>query len=439
MKASQAISGEIVLSKLLEKLMKIIIENAGAQVGYLIWESQGKMAIEASSHVDSRQVTVLQSLPMDDRVPESLLNYVTRTRETVVKHDAVREGRFTKDPYIQGHQTKSILCAPLINQGKLIGIVYLENNLTAGAFTPERVEVLQILSGQAAIAIENAQFYHTLEEKVADRTAKLAAANQEITKLNERLKAENLRMSAELEVTQKLQQMVLPNESELEAIEGLEIAGFMEPADEVGGDYYDVLQQDGKVKLAIGDVTGHGLESGILMIMTQTAVRSLLSAQETDPVKFLDAINRTIYGNVERMNSDKNLTLCLLDYAEGVVSLSGQHEDAIVVRADGTIELIDTMDLGFPIGLDAEIADFIAQTSVQLCPGDGIVLYTDGITEAEDIEGVQYGQERLCEVISQNWQGSAKEVRQAVVDDVRRHMGAQKVYDDITLLVLKQK
>ena len=439
MKASQAISGEIVLSKLLEKLMKIIIENAGAQVGYLIWESQGKMAIEASSYVDDRQVTVLQSLPMDDRVPESLLNYVTRTRETVVKHDAVREGRFTKDPYIQGHQTKSILCVPLINQGKLIGIVYLENNLTTGAFTPERVEVLQILSGQAAIAIENAQFYHTLEQKVADRTAKLAAANQEITKLNERLKAENLRMSAELEVTRKFQQMVLPNESELEAIEGLEIAGFMEPADEVGGDYYDVLQQDGKVKLAIGDVTGHGLESGILMIMTQTAVRSLLANQETDPVKFLDAINRTIYGNVQRMNSDKNLTLCLLDYAEGVVSLSGQHEDAIVVRADGTIELIDTMDLGFPIGLDAEIADFIAQTSVQLCPGDGIVLYTDGITEAEDLEGVQYGQERLCEVISQNWQGSAKEVRQAVVDDVRRHMGAQKVYDDITLLVLKQK
>jgi len=439
MKASQAISGEIVLSKLLEKLMKIIIENAGAQVGYLIWESQGKMAIEASSHVDDRQVTVLQSVPIDDRVPASLLNYVTRTEETVVQHDAVNVGKFTNDPYIQGHQTKSILCAPLINQGKLIGIVYLENNLTTGAFTPERVEVLQILSGQAAIAIENAQFYHTLEEKVADRTAQLAAANREITKLNERLKAENLRMSAELEVTQKLQQMVLPNESELEAIEGLEIAGFMEPADEVGGDYYDVLQQDGKVKLAIGDVTGHGLESGILMIMTQTAVRSLLANNETDPVKFLDALNRTIYGNVERMNSDKNLTLCLLDYAEGVVSLSGQHEDAIVVRADGTIELIDTMDLGFPIGLDAEIADFIAETSVQLCPGDGIVLYTDGITEAEDLEGVQYGQERLCEVISENWQGSAVAVRQAVVDDVRRHMGAQKVYDDITLLVLKQK
>ncbi|NEP13338.1 MAG: CHASE2 domain-containing protein [Symploca sp. SIO2C1] len=283
------------------------------------------------------------------------------------------------------------------------------------------------------------EYAQTLEQKVEARTAELAQANEEITGLNEKLKAENLRMSAELEVTKQLQQMILPKESELESIEELDIAGFMEPADEVGGDYYDVLQQNGRVKIGIGDVTGHGLASGVLMIMAQTAVRTLQIMNETDPVKFLDVLNRTIYQNVERMNSDKNMTLALLEYSDGCLSLSGQHEEMIVVRVDGTIELIDTIDLGFPIGLDEEIADFIAQEKVKLNPGDLVVLYTDGITEAEDIQGVQYGLERLCEVVKQNWQQSAEEIRQIVIEDVRQHIGEQKVFDDITLLILKRK
>ncbi len=183
MKASQAISGEIVLDKLLASLMKILIENAGAQTGFLILRSQsqtrneaGEWVIEASGEVDSDKVTVLQSIPIDQHLPASIINYVTRTRETIVKNDAAQQGKFTNDPYIKANKTKSILCAPLLNQGQLSGIVYLENNLTGGAFTPDRLEVIQLLSGQAAIAIENAQLYNNLEQKVSDRTQELAQA-----------------------------------------------------------------------------------------------------------------------------------------------------------------------------------------------------------------------------------------------------------------------
>lgn len=290
---------------------------------------------------------------------------------------------------------------------------------------------------ESFIALEEAN--QELEHRVSERTAELNDANQEITLLNQRLKAENVRMKAELDITRQLQQMILPKEEELNRIPKLDIAGFMEPASEVGGDYYDVLTHNGLVKIGIGDVTGHGLESGVLMIMVQTAVRTLLANNETDPAKFLNVLNRVIYDNVQRMNSDKNLSLCLLDYDDGILCLSGQHEEMIVVRSGGKVERFDTIDLGFPIGLESDIAAFVAHTHVKLNSGDVVVLYTDGITEAENSLGVRYGVERFCEVISDNWHQCAEEIRQAVIEDVRQHIGEHRVYDDITLLVLKQK
>lgn len=255
----------------------------------------------------------------------------------------------------------------------------------------------------------------------------------------EKLKAENLRLSAELEVTRRLQQMILPKEEELKQIQPLDIAGFMEPASDVGGDYYDVLQSEQGVKIGIGDVTGHGLESGVVMIMVQTAIRTLMMQNENDPVQFLDIINRTIYDNVQRINSDKNLTLILLNYQNNCLRLSGQHESVIVMRAKGELELVDTIDLGFPIGLDEEIADFVAEKEIHLNTGDGVVLYTDGITEAENKAGEFYELDRLCNVIKHNWHQSAQDIKEAIINDVRLHIGQHTVYDDITLLVIKQR
>lgn len=268
---------------------------------------------------------------------------------------------------------------------------------------------------------------------------KFSEANHKITVLNERLKVENLRMSAELEITRRLQKMLLPKDHELSEIPGLEIAGFMESADAVGGDYYDVLTNNGATKIGIGDVTGHGFESGVLMLMVQTAIRTLQESNETDPVRFMDILNRTIYKNIKRMNTDKNLTLSLLDYHQGQLSISGQHEEMVVVRASGEVERVETMELGFPIGLDWDIAHLIAQTHVQLQSGDVAVLYTDGITEAEDINGVQYDMERLYDVVKRYRQRNATEIKEAVIQNLRQHIGQQKVFDDITLLVLKQK
>ncbi len=278
----------------------------------------------------------------------------------------------------------------------------------------------------------------TLESKVIKRTEQLESASQEIFELNGRLENENIRMKMELDLTRQVQRKILPKPEELSQIADLDIAGFMQPATEIGGDYYDILQQDGRVKIGIGDVTGHGLESGMLMLMVQTAVRTLLENNETDPQQFLNALNRTIYHNVQRMDSEKNMTLCLLDYENGKVRISGQHEEILVVRKGGMIQRIDTVDLGFPIGLEKEITEFLAYADIQLLPGDAIVLYTDGITEAENINNEQYGLKRLIKVIKENWQEAAEEIKQAVINDLWQFIGEQKLLDDVTLVVLKQ-
>jgi PAS domain S-box-containing protein len=187
-KASQAISSEITLDKLLEKLMKIAIENAGAQTGLLLlpdrrdlhMEDRHRWVIEAAGAVDRDDVQTLQSLPIDAVDPDAqmpylsvaIVNYVTKTQTSIVLNDAAHTGQFIHDPYIAAARPKSILCTPVLagaaapveHRGKLYGILYLENNLTTGAFTPERLEVLQLLSVQVAISLQNAQLYISLRE-----------------------------------------------------------------------------------------------------------------------------------------------------------------------------------------------------------------------------------------------------------------------------------
>ncbi len=437
-KASQALAGEIVLSKLLEKIMRIMIENAGAERGLLVLQQEDSWVIEAEGLLNSQKVTILQSIPLANNIAISVINYVVRTKEPVVLANAKQEGIYTEDSYIQQQKLQSILCSPILHQGKLIGVLYLENNLMEGAFTEARLKIIDILSSQAAISLENALLYRTLEEKVEERTEQLATASKKITLLNERLKEENVRMGTELDVAKQLQQMVLPKEAELLEIDSLDISGFMEPAEEVGGDYYEILNHDGHIKIGIGDVTGHGLESGVLMLMVQTTVRALLLAKIDNPEQFLNVVNRTIYHNAKRMETDKNLTLSLLDYHAGTLTVTGQHEEILVVRKDGTIERIDTFDLGFMVGIEKDITKFISHQDISLQPGDGIVLYTDGITEAQNIEEKQYGIERLCEIVSSSWSGNAKEVQKSVITDVKDYISTQKILDDITLLVLKQ-
>ncbi|MDM8535407.1 ATP-binding protein [Desulfobacterales bacterium HSG17] len=192
LKASQALSGEIVLSTLLERMMDIVIENAGAEKGFLLLPQNTTTGthwfIEAQGAIDSDDVRILQSIPLENQpIGKTIIRYVARTRESVVLHDADQEGQFSLDPYIIKYHPKSILCMPLVNKGRLTGILYLQNHLASGVFTQERLDVLNLLSAQIAISIENANLYETLEQRVIERTKQLAAANEQLAQTNQAL------------------------------------------------------------------------------------------------------------------------------------------------------------------------------------------------------------------------------------------------------------
>jgi histidine kinase len=194
MQAAQVLSSEIVLDRLLTKLMQILIEDAGAEKGCLLLETSGQFRLEAEGSVNPDNIAVLQSIPIDHsdaHIPVAMINYVARTRESLVLDNAIRDSKFANNPYIIQHQPKSVLCAPLVNQGKLVGIVYLENNLTTHAFTSDRLEVIQLLSTQAAISIDNARLYDQLELRVQERTTELTQVNQQLKQLTADLQRSN--------------------------------------------------------------------------------------------------------------------------------------------------------------------------------------------------------------------------------------------------------
>ncbi|WP_437292047.1 trifunctional serine/threonine-protein kinase/ATP-binding protein/sensor histidine kinase [Sorangium sp. So ce406] len=198
--ASQDLSREIELDRLLSRLMQILLETSGAEAGYLLLEQGGQWVVEGEKAVDE-DAKVLQSVPIADLAPRgrrglptSIVYYVARTQESVVLDDAAANPRFGRDPHIAAHAVGSVLCFPLGRPGGRRGIVYLENSLVKGAFTPARMRILQMLSTQAVISLENAALYNTLEQRVQARTRELQAKNEELAATLKRLREAQDRM-----------------------------------------------------------------------------------------------------------------------------------------------------------------------------------------------------------------------------------------------------
>jgi signal transduction histidine kinase/CheY-like chemotaxis protein len=185
-KASQAISTEISITSLMGQLLKITIESSGAQRGFLILETGRELNIEATAEITNEGLINIEigRKPEFQGISKSVVDYVARTRLKVALDDASQKGLFINDPYILKHKPISILCVPIIYQGKLIGVIYLENNITIGAFTEDRLIVMDLLLTQAAISLEIAHLFDNLEQQVELRTEQLSEAKEKADTAN---------------------------------------------------------------------------------------------------------------------------------------------------------------------------------------------------------------------------------------------------------------
>jgi serine phosphatase RsbU (regulator of sigma subunit) len=243
-----------------------------------------------------------------------------------------------------------------------------------------------------------------------------------------------------MEIAQKIQTSLLPIEPRLP---GYEIAAVMQPADEVGGDYYDVINVGDMNWVVIGDVSGHGLPAGLIMMMVQTGVDVTLGhVPGVPPSEVLTAVNRTIVKNIRQLGETKYMTITLLAvHKDGRFTFSGMHQDIMIYRAaKKEVELVETM--GMWIGMADDIQPMLQNDELTLNVGDALLLYSDGITEAWKKGTVpdhrdpseMFGSEKLQEVFCKLGEATPDEVKQGILNELEGY----DFDDDVTMVVLKR-
>jgi serine phosphatase RsbU (regulator of sigma subunit) len=413
LKSAQAMSSEIVLANLLEKLLNITMENAGAQRGFLVLESGGRLLVEAKMSVDRKVVTVRQSTPLESShaLSRSIVNYVARTLEPIVLDDAANEGKYTNTPYVLKNQPKSILCMPLTAKDKLAGLLYLENNLTTGVFTPGHLEALKVLSTQAVISLENARLY--------DRLADYSRSLEEII--------------AALNLAQEVQQNLLPQRPPQR--ESIDVAGRSLYCDETGGDYYDYIELPNRsLGIVVGDVSGHGVSAALLMASVRgyLRARATLSGATGD---IITGVNRLISADTAETGQFMTLFYLVVEPSSNrIIWVRAGHDPGFLYCPHS--DRFETLSgAGIALGVDEtwDYEDFNRRVK----PGQIVLLTTDGIFEAHNPEGEMFGKIRFKEVVRKNAGLEAEGIRKAVFEAVTEFRGDEPQEDDITLVVLK--
>jgi serine phosphatase RsbU (regulator of sigma subunit) len=315
-------------------------------------------------------------------------------------------GLFVNDPYISLSGVKSVLCMPVTDKGKMVGILYLENNLTTGAFTADRLKLLQIVSAQAAISIEN---------------SRLIAHREKMTKLQ-----------TEMKIAANIQAVLLP---ERPSIEGFEITAYLKPTEEVGGDYYDVIDTGNNNWVIIGDVSGHGVPAGLIMMMVLTVIQALVRKfPDIKPSDLLSIVNEALKYNVEKIKELKYMTITAFSFQkDGHAVYSGRHQDFLVYRAaSSSVDIIPSKGTWLmPWDMGRRNID----SELHLNQGDTMLLYTDGISEAMNTEKLMFSEEKLAAILKQYGTHKTDEIKDKILEELQGYT----IRDDMTMVILKKK
>jgi len=360
---------------------------------------------------DGMKITVARlrdrSMPIEEvRISRNILNEVLRNGKSVLTCDAQQDPRFASQTLIlQG--IRSVLAVPLsVDERDIFGIIYADAPTHAAEFSEEHLNILTTLASVASIRVENA------------------------TLLEERIERE--RMERELELATEIQQRFQPSAPPV--LPGYEFQGISFSCYEIGGDYYDFISRpDGKMLVALGDVSGKGTAAALLMSSLHAAIHAQSSARSSLE-ETVSSVNKYLAENTPA-NRFVTLFIAELDPAAGILRyINAGHNPPILGHSDGSI--IELGSGGFPLGI-MPMAEFeVGETT--LMPGESLVIYSDGVSEANNILEEEFGLERLKRVVSSNITASASGLRDKVESALSAFTKTAPANDDITLVIVKR-
>lgn len=399
---TRRLNSSLDLNEVLEYVIDRVIEITKAERGFLMLhnEKTGEMEFRIARGIDQ---TDLNS--PEFQVSTSIIRKVERTHKPLLTDNAQVDDRFTRGESIMILGLRSILCVPIMVKDNLIGVVYVDNRLQVGLFNEGHRDLLAAFASQAGIAIDNARLYQVAVEKG--------------------------RMEKELQMAKDIQRGMLPKE--LPVYPGYEIAADWRSAREVAGDFYDMFRlSDGSLGVVVADVSDKGAPAALFMAVARSLIRSAAIATST-PEDTLQQTNLTILKDTE---SGMFVTVyyALLHPGGHITCVNAGHNLPLLYRMrQQTYEFLPRG--GRPLGW---FEDLPMQTlTYQLEPGDVLVFYTDGLTEAENLDREPYGEDRLVDTVVANAEYSAEDIMEAITASVLDFMGDAPPFDDTTLVVVR--
>ena len=398
---TRELNSSLDLGTVLENVMDRVIEVTGAERGFLMLcdNSRGELEFKVARGLDRRD---LES--PEFQVSTTIIRKVVQTRQPLLTDNAQFDERFTRGDSIMILGLRSILCVPILVKERLIGLVYVDNRLQAGLFNESHRELLAAFAAQAGVAIENARLYQVAVEKG--------------------------RMEKELQMAQAIQRDLLPGR--LPVLPGYEIAAEWRTAREVAGDFYDCFSTGDGLGVVIADVSDKGAPAAIFMAMARSLIRGAVLATDT-PEAALRQTNATLLQDIES-GMFVTVYFALLHPGGRVTGVNAGHNRPLLWHAaQGTCEFLPRG--GRPLGWFEDLP--LNPVECQLMAGDVLVLYTDGLTEAENVDGKPFGEARLVEAMRVCADRPANAIKEHLIAAVESFRGAAPPFDDTTLVVIR--
>lgn len=363
-------------------------------------------SVEGGMKISVARVRGRDEQPEEVRISRTVMDEVMKNGKSVLTSDAQHDPRYASQTMsLLG--IRSVLAVPLsVNEHEIFGLIYADSPTYETTYTEEHLNILTTLASVASIRVENARL---LEERF-----------------------ERERMEHELELATEIQQRFQP--SAMPLIDGYEFQGISFSCYEIGGDYYDFIpRHDGKIFIALGDVSGKGTAAALLMSSLHAAIHAQAAAKST-LAETVDSVNQYL---AENTPSNRFVTLFLaeLDPVTGSLQfINAGHNPPLIANADGKVTQLASG--GFPLGIIPMAQYEVGQTELQ--SGDVLVVYSDGVSEANNLKGDEYGIERLEEVVKRNLQASASGLRDKVESSLSTFTQTAPANDDITLVIVKR-